>query len=668
MAYTYNVEKQHEKGKWHAIERINNLVDKDSFMEIYSGVRHNCTSFGMEKKDIPYDGVITGFGTINGRKVAVYAQDFTVQGGSLGLMHGKKIAELIDKAIQARCPVIGINDSGGARIQEGVDALCGYGDLFYQNVRASGSVPQISIIAGPCAGGAVYSPGITDFIFAVDKISQLFITGPKVVKSVMFMDISAEDLGGASIHSKKSGVAQFRCISEPECFEKVRKLLDYIPHYYGDEIVQAAKFKYDEHKKTRHIGKILPENTHKGYDIREVIEDVTDDGSFFETSEEFAINCVTGFAKVEGRSVGIVANNPAGMGGVLDCDASDKIARHVRYCDAYNIPLLTFVDVPGFIPGPQEEQKGIIRHGAKVIYAYSESSVPKVTVITRKAYGGAYIAMCSKHIGADYVYAWPTSEIAVMGADGAIGILYAKDLKDPEKAEYVAEVIEDVTDDGSFFETSEEFAINCVTGFAKVEGRSVGIVANNPAGMGGVLDCDASDKIARHVRYCDAYNIPLLTFVDVPGFIPGPQEEQKGIIRHGAKVIYAYSESSVPKVTVITRKAYGGAYIAMCSKHIGADYVYAWPTSEIAVMGADGAIGILYAKDLKDPEKAEYVAEKKAQYEQEIMTPKIAAKRGYISEVIEPSETRKYVANSFRFLADKQSMDKPAKKHGNIPL
>ena len=494
----YNVEKQHEKGKWHAIERINNLLDKDSFMEIYQGVRHNCTSFGMEKKDIPYDGVITGFGTINGRKVAVYAQDFTVQGGSLGLMHGKKIAELIDKAIQARCPVIGINDSGGARIQEGVDALCGYGDLFYQNVRASGSVPQISIIAGPCAGGAVYSPGITDFIFAVDKVSQLFITGPKVVKSVMFMDISAEDLGGASIHSKKSGVAHFRCISEPECFDKVRALLDYIPHYYGDELVQAAKFHFDEGRKTKHIAKILPENTRQGYDIRDVINDVTDDDSFFETSAEFAINCVTGFAKIEGRSVGIVANNPAGMGGVLDCDASDKIARHVRYCDAYNIPLLTFVDVPGFIPGPQEEQKGIIRHGAKVIYAYSESTVPKVTVITRKAYGGAYIAMCSKHIGADYVYAWPTSEIAVMGADGAVGILYAK--------------------------------------------------------------------------------------------------------------------------------------------------------------------------EMKDPEKAEYVAEKKAQYEEEIMTPTIAAKRGYISEVIEPQATRKYVANSFKFLADKMSMDKPAKKHGNIPL
>ena len=354
-------------------------------------------------------------------------------------MHGKKIAELIDKAIEARCPVIGINDSGGARIQEGVDALCGYGDLFYQNVRASGSVPQISIVAGPCAGGAVYSPGITDFIFAVDKISQLFITGPKVVKSVMFMDISAEDLGGAAIHSKKSGVAHFRCESEPDCYEKVRRLLDYIPHYYGDEIVQAAKYHYDSHKKSKHIGTILPENSRQGYDIRDVINDVVDDDSFFETSEEFAVNCVTGFAKIEGRSVGIVANNPKGMGGVLDCDASDKIARFVRYCDAFNVPLVTFVDVPGFIPGPQEEQKGIIRHGAKVIYAYSEASVPKITVITRKAYGGAYIAMCSKHLGADYVYAWPASEIAVMGAEGAIGILYAKELADPSKAAEVAE-------------------------------------------------------------------------------------------------------------------------------------------------------------------------------------------------------------------------------------
>lgn len=494
----YNIAKQHEKGKLHAIERIKALCDQDTFMEIYSGVRHNCTSFGMDKKDLPYDGVITGFGKINGRKVAVYAQDFTVQGGTLGLMHGKKIAELIDMAVKARCPVIGINDSGGARIQEGVDALCGYGDLFYQNVRASGSVPQISIIAGPCAGGAVYSPGITDFIFAVDKISQLFITGPKVVKSVMFMDISEEDLGGASIHSQKSGVAQFRCENENDCYRKVRALLDYIPHYYGDTPVQDTKYKFDEKKKAKHIAEVLPENSRAGYDIREVI------------------NCVT--------------------------------------------------------------------------------------------------------------------------------------------------------DDDSFFETSAEFAPNCVTGFAKVEGRSVGVVANNPAGLGGVLNCDASDKIARHVRYCDAFNIPLLTFVDVPGFIPGPQEEQKGIIRHGAKVIYAYSEASVPKVTVITRKAYGGAYIAMCSKHLGADFVYAWPASEIAVMGAEGAIGILYGKEMKDPAKAAEVAAKAEEYKTEIMTPKIAQKRGYVSEVIQPEETRERIARSFEFLLDKTNMDKPLKKHGNIPL
>ncbi|MDD6294547.1 MAG: acyl-CoA carboxylase subunit beta [Treponema sp.] len=442
----YNLEKQHEKGKLHAIERINALCDKDSFKEIYSGVRHHCTSFGMESKEIPYDGVITGFGKINGRKVAVYAQDFTVQGGSLGLKHGQKIAELIDMAVKARCPVIGVNDSGGARIQEGVDALCGYGDLFYQNVRASGSVPQISIIAGPCAGGAVYSPGITDFIFAVDKISQLFITGPKVVKSVMFMDITAEDLGGASIHSKKSGVAHFRCENENDCYEKVRKLLDYIPHYYGDSLKVDAKFKFNEKKMQKKITEILPENTKKGYDVREIIGCVVDEDSFFEVMEEFSQNAVVGFGKIEGRSVGIVANNPAGLGGVLNCDASDKIARFVRYCDSFNVPLLTFVDVPGFIPGPEEEQKGIIRHGAKIIYAYSEASVPKVTVILRKAYGGAYIAMCSKHLGADYVYAWPASEIAVMGAEGALGILYAKEMKDPAKAQFVAEKSQEYKD------------------------------------------------------------------------------------------------------------------------------------------------------------------------------------------------------------------------------
>ena len=443
---SYDLEKQHAKGKYHAIERIQHLCDENSFYEIYSAAHHQCTSFGMDKKEIPYDGVITGFGKINGKKVAVYAQDFTVQGGSLGKVHGQKIAELIDKAIEVRCPVIGINDSGGARIQEGVDALCGYGDLFYQNVRASGIIPQISIIAGPCAGGAVYSPGITDFIFSVDKISQMFITGPKVVKSVLSMDISSEDLGGAAIHSQKSGVAHFRCETEIDCYDEVRKLLDYIPHYYGEEICADGKFKFDEHKKERKIATILPEESKKGYDIREVIDCVVDDDSFFEVMKEFAEMAVIGFAKIEDKTVGIVANNPAVWGGLMNCDASDKIARFVRYCDSFNIPLVNFVDVPGFLPGPDEEQKGIIRHGAKVIYAYSEASVPKVTVITRKAYGGAYIAMCSKHLGADFVYAWPKAEIAVMGAEGALEILYAKQMKDPSQAQFVAEKSQEYKD------------------------------------------------------------------------------------------------------------------------------------------------------------------------------------------------------------------------------
>lgn len=449
ITLTYNIEKQHAKGKLHAIERINALCDKDTFTEIYSGVRHNCTNFGMDKKTIPYDGVITGFGKINGAKVAVYAQDFTVQGGSLGLQHGKKIAELMEKAVEARCPIIGVNDSGGARIQEGVDALCGYGDLFYQNVRASGSVPQISIIAGPCAGGAVYSPGITDFIFTIDKVSYMFITGPKVVKSVMFMDISADDLGGAAIHAQKSGVAQFRSESEADCYTKVRKLLDYIPHYFGDDTKtkienKTPQFKFDTKKKAKKIAQILPERKTQGYDIRNIIDCITDDDTFFEVSTEYAPNIVTGFAKIEGRSIGIVANNPSGLGGVLNCDASDKAARFIRYCDAYNVSLLNLVDVPGFIPGPDEEQKGIIRHGAKVIYAYSEATVPKVTVIIRKAYGGAYIAMCSKHLGADFVFAWPGSEIAVMGADGAVGILYSKEPDSTVKAQKAQEYKENI--------------------------------------------------------------------------------------------------------------------------------------------------------------------------------------------------------------------------------
>jgi acetyl-CoA carboxylase carboxyltransferase component len=437
----YNLEKQHQKGKLHAIERLNLLLDEDSFFEIYSGVKHNCTSFGLDEKEIPYDGVITGFGTINGKKVAVYAQDFTIQGGTLGNMHGQKIANLYAKAIEFRCPIIGINDSGGARIQEGVSALAGYGDVFMQNVRASGYIPQISIIAGPCAGGAVYSPAITDFIFIIDKIGLMFITGSKVVKAALSTDITDNELGGSIIHSQTSGVVHFREEDEEKCYQNVRKLLDYIPHWSGDICLQnPINF---TSSKTAVISNILPERSSQGYDIRKIIDAIVDDASFFEVHREFAQNIVIGFSYINGSIVGIIANQPSYLGGIIDSDASDKSARFIRYCDAFNISLLTLVDIPGFFPGPDEEKKGIIRHGAKLIYAYAESTVPKITLIIRKAYGGAYIAMCSKHIGADFVFAWPNAEIAVMGAEGAIQILFSKKLALNNDPEYVKKLQED---------------------------------------------------------------------------------------------------------------------------------------------------------------------------------------------------------------------------------
>jgi acetyl-CoA carboxylase carboxyltransferase component len=430
----YDLEKQHRKGKLHAIERIGLLLDEGSFMEVYSGVRHECTAFGLADKEIPYDGVIAGFGTVNGRTVAIYAQDFTVQGGTLGNRHGQKIAELYQKAIDIRCPVIGINDSGGARIQEGVSALAGYGEVFRQNVRASGYIPQISIIAGPCAGGAVYSPGITDFIFIVDKIGLMFITGSKVVKAALSLEITDEELGGGAVHAGKSGVAHFRPGGEEACYREVKRLLEYIPHWRGEEA--APRGSGAAAGESGAIRRIVPENGKQGYDMRAIIAEIADGAEFFEVHGEFARNMVVGFIRIEGWTTGVVANQPAELGGIADSDASDKAARFIRYCDAYNIPLLTLVDIPGFVPGPEEEKKGIIRHGAKLIYAYAESTIPKVTVIVRKAYGGAYIAMGSKHLGADFVFAWPKAEIAVMGAEGAVGILYAKELAagvDPER-------------------------------------------------------------------------------------------------------------------------------------------------------------------------------------------------------------------------------------------
>ena len=425
---------QHKKGKLTARERLHFLLDEGTFEEIGMFVTHRSTEFGLEKEQYLGDGVVTGYGKINGRPVYVFAQDFTVFGGSLSESHAGKICRIMDLAMQNGVPVIGLNDSGGARIQEGVVSLGGYADIFYRNTLASGVIPQISAIMGPCAGGAVYSPAITDFILMVENTSYMFVTGPNVVKTVTHEEVSSEDLGGASAHSTKSGVTHFACANEIECIRHIKRLLSYVPsnceeqppfHPYqpGNEIRPA-------------LNKIVPENPNQPYDIREVIENVIDDDGegFFEVHKNFAENIVVGFARLGGRSIGIVANQPAFLAGVLDIHSSTKAARFVRFCDCFNIPLLVFEDVPGFLPGTDQEWNGIITNGAKLLYAFSEATVPRITVITRKAYGGAYDVMNSKHIGADMNYAWPTAEIAVMGARGAAEIIFKGEIakaKDP---------------------------------------------------------------------------------------------------------------------------------------------------------------------------------------------------------------------------------------------
>lgn len=420
------IDKQHAQGKLTARERINLLLDEGTFEEVDKFVKHRCTYFGQEKKDIPYDAVVTGFGNINGRKVAVFSQDFTVQGGSLGEMHAKKIMKIQDIAIKYSLPVIGINDSGGARIQEGVDSLFGYGGIFLRNTHASGVIPQISVIAGPCAGGAVYSPAITDFIIMVDELSQMFITGPAVVKAVTNEDIDKNSLGGAMVHNSVSGVAHFAAKSDEEALNIVRKLLSYIP---SSNQSKADDIGYDlNYKLNEKIYDIVPLDPKKAYDIRDILNLVFDQESLFEVQPYFAQNIVTAFARIGGKSVGIIANQPNILAGVLDIDASDKSSRFIRFCDAFNIPIITFVDTPGFLPGVGQEHGGVIRHGAKLLYAYSEATVPMVSIILRKSYGGAYIAMASQHLGADFVYAWPNAEIAVMGADGAANIIFAKEI------------------------------------------------------------------------------------------------------------------------------------------------------------------------------------------------------------------------------------------------
>lgn len=422
------IEKQHNSGKLTARERINLLLDEGSFVEMDTFVEHRCTNFGMEKKKAPGEGVVTGYGTVDGRLVYVFAQDFTVIGGSLGEMHAAKICKVQKMAMKMGAPIIGINDSGGARIQEGVDALSGYGNIFYNNTIASGVIPQISVIMGPCAGGAVYSPALTDFIFMVKNTSRMFITGPQVIKAVTGEDVTQEELGGAMTHNKISGVAHFIDDSEENCINRIKELLSYLP---SNNLEDAPVFEVEDdiNRVEEKLNDLIPDNPNKPYDMKEIINAIADNGSFLEVQPYYAQNIITGFIRLNGRSVGVIANQPKYLAGCLDINASDKASRFIRTCDSFNIPLLTLVDVPGFLPGTNQEYGGIIRHGAKLLYAYSEATVPKVTLITRKAYGGAYIGMCSRHLGADVVYAYPTAEIAVMGPDGAANIIFKKDIE-----------------------------------------------------------------------------------------------------------------------------------------------------------------------------------------------------------------------------------------------
>jgi len=421
------IAKQHEAGKLTARERIELFLDPGSFVEMDKFKTHRCADFGMERSKIPGDGVVTGYGLVEGRQVFVFAQDFTVFGGSLSGAYSEKICKIMDRALEVGCPVVGLNDSGGARIQEGVVSLAGYADIFLRNTLASGVVPQISVILGPCAGGAVYSPAITDFIFMVKDTSYMFITGPDVIRTVTHQEVTKEDLGGAQAHSQKSGVAHFTYDTEEATLRAVRELLSFLPVNNADD-PPAQPCSDDPARRDDLLKTIIPESPSKPYDMKEVVRAVVDDRHFFEVAAHFAMNMVVGFARLNGRPVGVVANQPAVLAGCLDIDASVKGARFVRFCDAFNIPLLTFVDVPGFLPGTDQEWGGIIKHGAKLLFAFAEATVPKVTVITRKAYGGAYDVMASKHIRADVNLAFPTAEIAVMGPEGAVNIVFRKEL------------------------------------------------------------------------------------------------------------------------------------------------------------------------------------------------------------------------------------------------
>ena len=437
------IKKQHAKGKMTARERLHHLFDEGTFVETDAFIKNRCNRFGMDKLDVEAESVVTGYGRIEGRIVYAYSQDFTITGGALGEMHSKKIVKAMDAAAKIGAPMVGLNDSGGARIQEAVDALSGFGDIFFRNSIYSGVIPQISAIMGPCAGGAVYSPALTDFIIMVDKTSQMFITGPQVIKTVTGEIVSAEDLGGAMTHNSVSGNVHFLAESELHCLASIRELLQFLPSN-SMETAPDAPCTDDPNRQISELNDIIPDNPNKPYNILDVIVPLVDDGYFLQYLPYFATNLITGYARINGKSVGIVANQPNVMAGCLDMNAGDKAARFIRTCDAFNIPLLTLVDVPGFLPGTNQEYNGIIRHGAKILYAYSEATVPKVTLITRKAYGGAYVAMCSKSLGADMVFAWPTAEVAVMGSEGAVNIIFKNDIaKAEDKAATKQKIIEE---------------------------------------------------------------------------------------------------------------------------------------------------------------------------------------------------------------------------------
>ncbi|CAN7334006.1 acyl-CoA carboxylase subunit beta [Rossellomorea sp. LjRoot5] len=431
------IDKQHEKGKLTARERIDILVDPGSFVELNPFIEHRCSDFGLEGVQGPGDGVVTGYGKVNGKPIYLFSQDFTVFGGALGEMHAKKISHVMDLAVKNGAPFIGLNDSGGARIQEGVVSLDGYGHIFYRNAVYSGVIPQISVIMGPCAGGAVYSPAITDFVFMVDETSQMFITGPKVIETVTGEKISSEDLGGAKVHNSISGNAHFRGKTEEEVLQEVRRLLTYLPQNNEEKPPRLDVDEDDDYR--ANLTDLIPFDAIRPYDVRTVINEIVDEGSFMEVQKEFAKNIVVGLARIKGEVVGLICNQPKFMAGGLDIDSSDKASRFIRFCDSFNIPLITFEDVTGFFPGIKQEHGGIIRHGAKILYAYSEATVPKMTVILRKAYGGAYVALNSKSIGADLVFAWPNAEIAVMGPQGAANIIFAREIASSDNPEELRE-------------------------------------------------------------------------------------------------------------------------------------------------------------------------------------------------------------------------------------